>query len=163
MQLIIGSEQEFINFINNIKKQDSIAILTHTDLDGITSAIFLEEILKSRKIKILKFVDYKNDVLKKLEPKLKKQNISKLFILDMSIDSLAFEDFERLRREIDVFLIDHHPANPLLKDYKNIIKGETSNCAAQIIHELGKSFTNFHNQNWLLFPTMISEFSYKNI
>jgi len=164
MQLKIGSKEEFINFINEIKKEDNIGILTHTDLDGIASAIFLESLLKSKnlKTKLLNFGDYKNDLLIKLEPKLKKQNISKLFILDMAIDSFAFEDFERLRKEIDIFLIDHHPENPLLKDNTNIIKGETSNCAAQIINYLGKPFIDFRDEEWLLIPTMISEFSFKN-
>ena len=164
MEFKIGLKQEFIDFINKITPEDNIAILTHTDLDGIASGIFLEAILKFKnlKTKILKFGDYKNDVLLKLDPLLKKQNISKLFILDMAIDSLAFEDFENLRKKIDVFLIDHHPANPLLKDYRNIIKAETFNCAAQVVNYLGKHFINFEDEEWLLIPTMISEFSFKN-
>jgi single-stranded DNA-specific DHH superfamily exonuclease len=164
MQFIIGSKEEFINFINEIKQEDNIAILTHTDLDGIASGIFLERVLKSKnlKTKLLKFGDYKNDILKKLKPTLNKEKISKLFILDMAIDSFAFQDFEKLRNEIDIFLIDHHPSNPLLNNYKCIIKGETSNCAAQIINFLGKVFTDFKDEEWLLIPTMISEFSFKN-
>jgi len=164
MQFLIGSKQEFIDFINNIKKEDNIAILTHTDLDGIASAIFFEEILKSRKLKtcLIKFVDYKNDILVKLKPIFKKEKISKIFILDMAIDSLAFEDFESLRKEIPIFVIDHHPMNPELDNFKNIIKAESHNCATQVVHEIGKNLTDFKEKNWLLIPTMISEFSYKN-
>ncbi|MBS3078981.1 hypothetical protein J4218_02580 [Candidatus Pacearchaeota archaeon] len=164
MQFIVGSKEEFIDFINNIKPYDNVAILTHTDLDGIASGIFLEKILQSKNIpvKLLRFGDYKNDVLTKLSPKLKHEKISKLFILDMAIDSLAFEDFEKLRKEVDIFLIDHHPKNPLLKDFKHIIKAETSNCAAQVINYLGKHFTDFKDEEWFLIPTMISEFSFKN-
>lgn len=164
MEFLKGSKREFDDFINQININDNIAVITHTDLDGIVSAIFLEEILNSKnlKIKLLKFADYKNDIIKKLLPKLIKDNIKKIFILDLNIDSLALDDFNNLRKIIPTFLIDHHPIDPNLKDFSNIIKGESSNCAAQIINFLGNNFTEFLKTNWLLIPTMISEFSYKN-
>ena len=82
MEFLTGSKQEFLNFLNSIDKEDNVAILTHIDLDGITSGIFLEDILKNREIKLkyLDFLFYGNGLFNKIINKLKKQNISKVFI-----------------------------------------------------------------------------------
>jgi len=163
MKFIIGSENEFIEFLNSINPDDNVAILTHTDLDGIASGVFLEKILESKKIpvKLVRFIEYENDVLKRLSGLLKENKISKLFISDVSIDDLALEDFENLKKQMDIFLIDHHPINPLLKNRKNIIKTKSEDCAAFTIYNLGKDFLV---QDWseLVCATMIAEFSYND-
>ncbi|MFA5258482.1 MAG: DHH family phosphoesterase [Candidatus Pacearchaeota archaeon] len=163
MEFIIGSKNEFLEFLKSINKDDNVAILTHTDLDGIASGVFLEKILESRKIpvKLIRFIEYENDVLKRLSDLFKENNISKLFISDVSIDDLALDDFENLKKQMDIFLIDHHPINPLLKNKKNIIKTKSEDCAAFTIYNLGKDFLN---QDWkeLVCATMIAEFSYND-
>ena len=60
MEYILGSKEEFFDFVNHISKEDKIAILTHTDLDGIASAIFLEKILdfKNKEVEFIGFLDY---------------------------------------------------------------------------------------------------------
>ena len=52
MEYIKGSKEEFFAFVDEISKRDKVAILSHTDLDGIASAVFLEEILKEKGIKV---------------------------------------------------------------------------------------------------------------
>ena len=49
MIFLQGSKKEFFDFIS---KEDKIGILTHNDLDGIASAIFLEEILNIKNLKV---------------------------------------------------------------------------------------------------------------
>jgi single-stranded DNA-specific DHH superfamily exonuclease len=60
MDFIKGSKEEFFNFLQNIDKNENLAIITHNDIDGISSAIFLEEILLSRQLKkpVIFFTDY---------------------------------------------------------------------------------------------------------
>jgi single-stranded DNA-specific DHH superfamily exonuclease len=60
MYFIKGSKEEFFNFLQNIDKNENLAIITHNDIDGISSAIFLEEILLSRQLKkpVIFFTDY---------------------------------------------------------------------------------------------------------
>ena len=151
-------------FLNSINSDDNIAILTHTDLDGISSGIFLEKILESKKIyvKFIEFIEYENNVIKNIFKRFEQEKISKLFILDISIDNLTLEDFESLKKQIDIFLIDHHPINSLLKNKKNIIKAKSEDCAAFVLYNLGKDIIEQKEWKSLICATMISEFSYRD-
>jgi len=56
MEYLIGNKETFLTFLNKITKEDKIAILSHDDLDGIASCIFLEKILVTalRRLPLLK-------------------------------------------------------------------------------------------------------------
>jgi single-stranded DNA-specific DHH superfamily exonuclease len=161
MEYLIGKEKDFYDFLDGINRKDKVAIVSHTDLDGITSAIFLQEILKSKRIKpkVLEFVNPEELAFENLIERLKKKKITKIFMSDLSVGS-CLNNFEKLRISFDVFLIDHHPSNP--KDIKNILKTKTENCVAWIIYNLGSKVTNFEKWKTLVCATMITEFSYNN-
>ena len=60
MEYLVGNKQIFIDYLNKLEKKDKIAVITHIDLDGIASAILINEILKQKKLKInsLSFINY---------------------------------------------------------------------------------------------------------
>lgn len=163
MKFLLGSKKEFLEFFEKISKKDNIAILAHNDLDGIASAVFLEEILKTKGINpsLRKFFDYKNGMFIEITHELDKNNINKIFILDIAADQTDSSGFEKLRKSFDVFLIDHHPMNPHLKNKKKIIKTESSDCASFIIYELGENLFDRKKWAWLISSAMISDMSYK--
>lgn len=159
MKFLLGSKEEFFDFVNSISKEDNVALLTHNDLDGIASVIFLEEILNKKgiKIKFIDFLGYKPDVLDLIYPKLKSKKINKIFLTDFGIDLSFLDVFEKLRKDFDVFLIDHHQINPKLKNTKNIIKTESGDCSSYTIYNLG----DFGKQlGWLVCSSMISDMAY---
>jgi len=79
IEYLIGKEKDFYDFLDRITKKDKIAIVSHTDLDGITSAIFLNEILKSKGIKptILEFISYGTGMFEKVYTDLRKRKLRK--------------------------------------------------------------------------------------
>jgi nanoRNase/pAp phosphatase (c-di-AMP/oligoRNAs hydrolase) len=160
MEYLSGSKEEFLNYLNKIKKSDNIAVITHTDLDGVASAVLINEILnyKNAKISNLEFTDYKNGMFEKFEEKFIQEKINKIFILDVNAES-DYKGFESLRKNFDVFLIDHHPSN--LKGI-NLIRTKTADCATFVIYELAKEKVNLGKLEWLVCATMISEYSYKD-
>src|SRR3989344_6756786 len=117
MEFIIGSKKEFLDFLNAINNRDRVGILTHNDLDGIASAIFLQKILENRGINLefIDFLTYKKGMFDLAISKIKKRSVNKLFLADLAADSSDLEGFEKLRGEVDSFLIDHHPVHPDLK------------------------------------------------
>lgn len=166
MEFLLGNENEFFEFLNSINKNDHVAILTHTDLDGIASGIFLERILESKRIKIefIKFIQYSSGLLKQIFKELQSKEITKLFILDFNADTEenGLEDFELIRSEINTFLIDHHPSSPNLKDKTNIIKTKSTDCASLILYNLGKNYLQDKRYLELVCAAMITDFSFKN-
>lgn len=152
---ILGKPEDFYNFVEGISKKDKIGLITHVDLDGIASAVFLQKILKSKNFKtnFIEFIDYSSDALKPISNK----NFNVLFFTDWKADNYSGE-LEALRKKGKVFVIDHHPFNENLKDKNNIIKTQDSYCSSHAIFDLAKKYIKTKNLEWLLYPAIIFDY-----
>ena len=159
MEYLLGKRQDFLDYLNNLKKKDKIAVISHADLDGIASAILIKEILKQKKLKInsISFIEYGKGMFEKTEKNFKKQ-INKIIISDINVDADS-EGFYNLKEKYDLFVIDHHPSE--LKS-NNLIKTKTEDCATFAIYNLGKEKFDLTKWKWIVYATMISEFSFKD-
>jgi nanoRNase/pAp phosphatase (c-di-AMP/oligoRNAs hydrolase) len=163
MEYLVGTNEEFFEFVSNINDDDRVAILTHTDLDGLASGIFLEEILekKEKSVDLVSFVDYSKDFFEKARVLLEKNNITKVFILDVSAESMNMDEFEEFRRDYPVFLIDHHPMAPEFANKIGMIKGDSKDCTAFMIYNLGEGLIDPGEWRWLVSAAIFSDYSYK--
>ncbi|MBT4375866.1 DHH family phosphoesterase [archaeon] len=158
-----GEKQEFLDFINFVTLRDKFAIISHNDLDGIASALFLEKILESKEVEIgyIDFVTIDRDLAKELSIKFKELGITKVIFCDLNLDEFDFEGYSELRKEIDVFLIDHHPMNPAISEFDKVIKTDSQDCSAMTIFELGEGIFDREAWQWLNCAAIFSDFSYK--
>jgi single-stranded DNA-specific DHH superfamily exonuclease len=157
---IIGSQEDFHDFVNSLNKKDKIGIITHTDLDGLASGLFLEKILESRNLKIdfIEFLDYGADVLNSFL----KKDVDVLFFTDWNVDNFL-EPLEKLRNKFKVFVVDHHPPNENLKNKLNILKTESKYCSAHTLFDLAKE-KNYFNTNdfqWLVCSAIILDYTFE--
>jgi single-stranded DNA-specific DHH superfamily exonuclease len=164
MNFLIGSKKTFLDFLEGISFEDKVGIFSHTDLDGLASAVFLSEILKSKNISVdlLEFIDLQKGNMHNKKEILIKNKITKLFISDISADSTDYEGLMKLREEIDVLLIDHHPISGNLEGKDNIIKTDSKDCGAWTIYEFGDGFFQREKWVWLICCTLLAEYSFKN-
>jgi len=165
MKFLVGEKADFIDFLNSIGKRDRIAILSHNDLDGIGSSILIGEILKSRglerNVKSRRFLELKQNLFSDTYPQLEKEKISTLFISDLNAETADAVGFEKLRKEFRTFLIDHHPLGKL-ENLGNVIKAETTQCAAYVCYELGKEAIDAKKWKWLACASLVSDVCYRN-
>jgi len=163
MDYITGNKEEFFNYVDEIREWEKVAILTHNDLDGLASALFLEKLLESRgkKVNCISFLKYKRNFLFEQISKFRQLGINKIIISDLNADAYL-DDFYSLRKNFDVFLIDHHPLNVLLEDKKNIIKTASKDCVTKVVYGLGEEVLDSEEWEWLVCATMFSEASYKD-
>lgn len=159
MKYLTGSPDEFYKFVDGISKEDKIGVITHIDLDGVASAVFLEKILESKDLKInsLNLSGYGKGVLSRT---FKRTVPNKLFITDFQADSHP-EEFSFLKKNCDVFLVDHHPANGKFKDESGIIKTESADCSAYCLFELAKHYLDTKPLEWLVCSAMIFDYSFQ--
>ncbi len=152
---ILGSEQDFHNFINSISKKDKIGIVTHTDLDGIASGIFLQKILESRDLHIIfiEFLAHGPSVLKDLLNK----EFDVLFFTDWNVDNYL-EDLKKLRKKGKIFVIDHHPFNEDLKDKSGIVKTNSIYCSSHCLFDLAKRYIDINKWKWLVCSSIIADY-----
>lgn len=158
-----GDRNEFLNFLDSITDEDKVGIVSHIDVDGLSSAVFLEEILEAKGISVsyVSFEDIRNDIVKEMSVKLHSEGITKVFFCDIGIDTIDFEGFKELREEVDVFLIDHHPMNEEIKSWNNIIKTGSQDCSGMTCFFLGEDIIDSDEWSWLCCAAIFSDFSYK--
>jgi len=97
-------------YIGNLKKEDRIAILYHSDVDGICSAVITLSLIEKTGKKAMLFipVTHKADLFnKELLNKLKADKINKIIMLDFSADQYP-EDIKKLEQFSDILILDHH-------------------------------------------------------
>jgi len=164
MKYLLGSKKDFCDFVNLINSNHRIGIITHTDLDGLASAFFLEKILESKqfKVEIIDFVGYEKGMFDFSFNNFKKKKITKVFLTDMNADGGDLESFEKFRKSFDCFLIDHHPLKPGNWNKKNVLKTRTSDCSAWVLYNFAKDYFEVDEWTWLVTATMISEFSFND-
>ena len=46
MNLLLGKEEDFFDYLDNLTRKDNLAVISHADLDGLASAVLIKEILK---------------------------------------------------------------------------------------------------------------------
>jgi single-stranded DNA-specific DHH superfamily exonuclease len=157
---ILGSEKMFYDFINSISKKDKIGLITHIDLDGIASGIFLQKILESRglKVQFIEFVNYNPGALKNA---IDDKEYDVLFFTDWNADNYL-EELEDVRSKSRFLVIDHHPPNEALKDKSNFIKTESNYCSAHTLFDLAKSGKYFYTKKfeWLVCSAIILDYTW---
>jgi single-stranded DNA-specific DHH superfamily exonuclease len=163
IEYLVGAKREFYDFINFITHRDKVAIVTHIDLDGLASGLFLEKILEAKNIPVdyIDFITINSDMVKEVSIKLNAIGITKVFFCDLGIDSIDPDGFLDLKNEMDVFLIDHHPLNVDFSDKRNIIKTGTDDCSAMTIFDLGTGIFDMDSWRWLNCAAIFSDYSYK--
>jgi len=160
---VFGKKKKFYEFVEMITSRDRVAIVTHTDPDGLISGVFLEKILEIKRVNVSEifFIEMESDMVKKVSSKLKERGISKVFFCDLGVDSTDLEGLIEMGKEMDFFILDHHPfeENSDLND--KMIKSTSDDCAAMLIYDLGKGVFEVKEYNWLFGAAMFSDYSYQ--
>lgn len=157
MDLEVGTEKRFLEYVGNLSDGDKIALISHSgDLDGVVSAIVVNKVID---VDILKFVNYMalND---ELVEELKKKKVNKVIFTDLFIKS---EDFiKRLEKFADVLIIDHHPVKEDWNSDKTVfIKVEAGYCAGYLCYKLFGKIENLEKIDWLVACSCISDYCFE--
>ncbi len=168
MDTFDNQKNNFFSFLDKFDENELIGIVAHAKCnDGMISSIFLNEILKNKFPKMKKpitlFKDYKLNLFEDLTNYFRKENVTKVFILDISINSETFKGLENFSKDFDICYIDHHPSDSEVKFLKYIVKTESADCTSLNLYKLGQPFLNKPYFNELLCAVLISEFSYVKI
>ena len=157
----------FDNFLNRIKGDEKIAIVGHANcLDGASSAVLMHEILRRKYPKLpeieVYFASYAFGSIDNLSKIFRKNVVKKVFIVDLGVDQSLLEEFERMKSEFDILLVDHHPLNPNLIIDEHIIKTHSHDCTSLVLYKFGEEIIDFKDWTWLGCVAAVSEFSWKS-
>ena len=117
MKLETGSEEKFLEFIKNIGKHNA-ALISHTDLDGITCPKIISEFVNPKEIFFVDYVDLNEELVKKLREK----KIERIIFTDLYLKDSEF--LKSLEKFSEILIIDHHRSHDWNSDKTVFIIGE---------------------------------------
>jgi single-stranded DNA-specific DHH superfamily exonuclease len=153
-EFVVGSEKRFYDFISRLNEKDKIALISHTDLDGVASAKIVNEVINAD---IVKLLDYKNLTID-LVKELKKSKVKKVIFTD-----LYFKDYtiiKEIEKFSEIVIIDHHPFVEDINSDNTVFMNASGYCATYICYYLFSKIQNIEKWDWLAACASLSDFCY---
>ncbi len=151
---IAGSERRFLNFIKGIKDTDKIAIISHTDADGVISAKVASKVLKNA---IVRFAGY-NELNEKIVSWVKENKINKVFMCDLSIEDYKF--VKQMEKIVKLVIVDHHTFEKDLNNKKTVFLNAHGFCASYLSYYLFSKVQDLEKIDWLVACASVADWAF---
>ena len=152
-----GSEKRFFDFISRLNEKDKIALISHTDLDGIAAAKVANEVLDADVMKFINYIELKQGVVKEL----KELNVTKVVITDISVGEYI-QEIKEISKFAEVLIIDHHIfASDFNSDKITFICGQ-GNCATYLAYYLFSRTQNLEKLDWIVACACVADYCFEN-
>src|SRR3989344_215606 len=164
--------KRFGEYINNIKKEDKIAILYHANCcDGLCSCIItnkaLERILKRKVDFNIHYTHF--EITEEIIEFFKKNKIKKVIAVDLSLYAKS-DMIKKAENYVDLLIIDHHEHKGNINSRKttfvhaDLINEEIKSNfypASKLCYDLFSSLIDLTDLDWLVSLGIISDMGYR--
>lgn len=150
-----GLEKRFFDFISRLNDKDKIALISHTDLDGVASAKVSNEVIGAN---IVKFLDY-IDVDEMLVQELKNKKVTKVIFIDL--DFAKTDVIKAIEEFAELLIIDHHIFTQDLNSNKTVFMSASGYCSSYICYYLFSKVQDMTKLDWLVAAASLSDFCYR--
>ncbi len=157
IELTVGSERDFSGFIMKLNEKEKVALISHTDLDGLVSAKIVDKVVDAD---IVEFVDYE-ELNDKLIEKLKKKKARYIIFTDLLIKDANF--IKEIEKFADILIIDHHPFQIDFNSSKTAFlncNGIKNYCASYLCYYLFYKIENLEKFDWLAACASVADFCF---
>jgi len=150
----------FKEFINSIAKDDVVAVLHHTDPDGICSGVIMAKLVEKKRGKKadLRINQGSNDIAiqDSTVEKLRQIKASKVIITDLCVDQIPDNVLE-IEKFAEILIIDHHKIYNDLESKKTIFikpqlvseKNPASYPATKLCFDLASEIEDMSDLDWV--------------
>ncbi|MFH1801872.1 MAG: DHH family phosphoesterase [archaeon] len=153
---LAGHEKRFFDFLANLNDKDKIALLTHTDLDGIASGKVANKVIDANLVKFIDYIDLNSELIKELKDK----KINKLIITDIAIGNPNF--IKEAEKHFEMLIIDHHTFKEDYNSERTVFMNAHHFCAAYLCYYLFSKSQDITKLDWLVACASISDWAYFN-
>lgn len=153
---LYGNEKRFAEWNSKLNDKDKIALISHTDLDGIAAAKVVNEVLNADFITFLGYDDLNKNLVQVLkEKKMKFVVFTDLYIKDI-------EMLREIEKFAEVLIIDHHLAQVDLNSERTVFLNSQGFCATYICYYLFSKIQNIEKLDWLVACACVADWQYFN-
>lgn len=160
----------FREFVSSVSRNDRIAVIHHTDPDGVCSGVIISKLIERlRKKKIDLRLNQKGNmhyIADSTLKKLRNKKINKVVITDLCVD----EDpagIKKLAEFAKILVIDHHPVYRRIKSWnivlvKSCLVSDIPShmyCAAKLSYDLSNLIVDMSEFDWIAAVGCIGDIS----
>ncbi len=149
----IGSLKRFSEFISKLD-ESKVVIVSHTDLDGISSAKIVNECVHADEILFVNYDELSRDLDKRLES----LKPSKVIFTDLFFKNDAV--IKEIEKFADILIIDHHVPERDLNSERTVHLNAQGYCAAYICYALFSGICDLKKWDWLVAAASIADVQY---
>lgn len=148
---------KFKDFIAGIFPEDRVAVIFHSDCDGVCSGFITAEALRklNHKPVLILATSAASAMSKTIVKKLKKENITKTIAVDLAIDQVS-EVVAEIASFSDLLILDHHPLYKDIQTEKVVtiksdphLKIKRYYPASIMVFNLFSELTNIEELDWI--------------
>ncbi|MEK6899226.1 MAG: hypothetical protein AABW79_03975 [Nanoarchaeota archaeon] len=157
MNLDIGTNERFLEYVNGVSKEDNVALVSHIDLDGLASAFIANKFFKTENIYFVNYDELNLDLAEELREK----GITKVVFTDLFLghDNGLLEALESFA---EVLVLDHHMVPSDKNSPRTVyLKCENGYCAAYFCYEMFSEVMDLSSCDWIVACACISDFCYE--
>ncbi|MDP3881734.1 MAG: DHH family phosphoesterase [Nanoarchaeota archaeon] len=153
----VGDERRFFDFIKRLDGSRKIALISHTDLDGIACAKIMNEVVNADFLIFVNYSDINGDLIEEL----KKKEVTKVIFTDLNINRAdlvkKIEDFA------EILIIDHHIFEVDFNSDKTIFLNTTGKgfSAGYVCYYLLSQIKDIDKYDWLIACSSLADWCYK--
>ncbi|MBU4246179.1 MAG: DHH family phosphoesterase [Nanoarchaeota archaeon] len=148
------------SFVSRLSKADDVAIIFHTDADGITSGVIatkaVERVSGKKPALFLTPAPSEVTLSKKMVAGLKKKRINKVIAVDLNVDQDP-KSIKEIEKFAEILILDHHTIQNDVNSKKTVmIKPQIFSkiapsryCASKLTYDIFSRYTNLSDLAWL--------------
>ena len=164
--------KKYDDYMKSLTKNDRIAVIHHTDPDGVSSGVIISKVVERLRGKKIDFrhnqgssdIALSNETVKIL----KKKKINKLITTDMAVDQYP-ETLKAIAKFADILVLDHHKVYGEFDGKKIIVVkphllyadvDPTAYCAGKFCFDLGLRHAEIKDLDWIAVIAIIGDSAY---
>ena len=162
---------KFETYMKGITKEDKVALMFHTDADGVASGVIIAktiEKLRGKKVDLAFCQGEDYNITDKTVKKLKDGKYTKFIVVDQAVDGVP-DNVAKIAKFADVMIIDHHdlgeieiPNVLILKAFRMSDKAGPDYPAAKFCYDLCSKLIDVTSLDWLACVGLLGDYNYKN-
>lgn len=150
---------KFKKYIKSITPEDRVAVIHHTDPDGVCSGVIMAKVVERTRGRKIDLRHNQKGNVHAITPKtynlLKSKKINKVIMTDLGCDESP-KYLKKLTDFADVLYVDHHKIYTNLSNKMVYIKPQlfcdvnpAKYCAAKLSYDLGRTAADISDLDWL--------------
>jgi len=151
---LAGTERRFFNFIKKLNSKDKIAIISHTDADGLLAAKVASKVIGTNSIRFLGYPQLNEELINKL----KAEKVNKIFMTDLNWAN------KKLLRKAEKFakiaIVDHHTVETDYNSPKTVFMNAQGFCATYLNYYLFSKIKDLGKIDWLIACASVADWMF---